>query len=45
MKQVLAEQEKELAGLEKDTQAFLAKDVAAVNAAASRLGVGFVVTK
>ncbi len=45
MKQVLTEQEKELAGLERDTQAFLANDVAAVNAAASSLGVGFVVTK
>jgi photosystem II stability/assembly factor-like uncharacterized protein len=45
MKQVLAEQEKELAGLEKDAQSFLATDVAAVNATALRLGVGFVVTK
>jgi photosystem II stability/assembly factor-like uncharacterized protein len=45
MKQVLGGQEKELAELEKETQAFLAKDVADVNATASRLGVGFVVTK
>jgi hypothetical protein len=45
MKQVLAEQEKELSALEADTSAFISKDVAAINAAASRLGLSFVMTK
>ncbi len=45
MKQVLDEQKKELAALERDTLAFIEKDVGAINAAASRLGVAFVVTK
>jgi photosystem II stability/assembly factor-like uncharacterized protein len=45
MQQVLAGQEKELAELERETQAFLAKDVAAVNATAAKLGMGFVIVR
>ena len=43
MLQVLEEQEKELAQLERETQAWLSTDVAALNQQASRLGLGFVV--
>jgi photosystem II stability/assembly factor-like uncharacterized protein len=43
MTEVLSDQEKELAALQKDAQAFLSQDVAAINAAASRLGLSFVV--
>jgi photosystem II stability/assembly factor-like uncharacterized protein len=45
MKQVLTEQEKELSALEREMEAFLSKEVAAVNATASRLGLTFVITK
>jgi photosystem II stability/assembly factor-like uncharacterized protein len=45
MLDVLAAQEKELADLERETTAFIGKDVAGINAAASRLGIAFVVTK
>ena len=43
MKQVVEEQEKELDQLERETQAFLKQDVAAINAAAAKLGLGYVV--
>jgi hypothetical protein len=42
MTQVLEEQEKELAALERDTQALLNGDVAAVNERARTLGLSFV---
>jgi photosystem II stability/assembly factor-like uncharacterized protein len=45
MNQVLDEQEKELAALERETQSFLATEVAAVNAAASKLELGFVIVR
>jgi len=45
MTQVLTEQETELADLERETEAFLTTEVAAVNATASKLGVGFVITR
>ena len=43
MTQVLAEQEKELAGLERDTPTFLAQEVEPINALAAKLGLPFVV--
>jgi photosystem II stability/assembly factor-like uncharacterized protein len=43
MRQVLEEQEKELAGLEREVQALLGTDVGAINERASKLGLGFVV--
>ena len=44
MTQVLAEQENELNELERETNAFLARDIAAINATATRLGLTFVLT-
>jgi hypothetical protein len=43
MRQVLEEQEKELAQLERDTQAFLSKEVAEINARAAKLNLEFVI--
>jgi hypothetical protein len=43
MQQVLEEQEKELAQLERDVQAFLSRDVADVNARAAQLKLEFVI--
>jgi photosystem II stability/assembly factor-like uncharacterized protein len=43
MKQVLEEQEKELSELERETQTFLRQDVAAINAAASKLGLAYLI--
>ena len=43
MTQVLAEQEKELAALEQETRAFLAKEVEPLNALAAKLGLPYVV--
>ncbi|HXG70852.1 MAG TPA: hypothetical protein VNJ04_09610, partial [Gemmatimonadaceae bacterium] len=43
MQQVLEEQEKELATLERDAQAFLSKEVAAINAMAEKLRLEFVI--
>ena len=45
MKQVLEGQEKELQDLEKETQAFVSQDVAPINAAAAKLGLGFVIVR
>jgi len=45
MTQVLAEQEKELAGLEAETKTFLSGDVASINQRATQLNVPFVITK
>jgi hypothetical protein len=45
MEQVLAEQERELAALERETHGFLQADVAALNDAAARLSLPFVVVK
>jgi hypothetical protein len=43
MTQVIAEQEKELAQLTRQTQEFLDEDVASLNAAAARLGLTFLI--
>jgi hypothetical protein len=43
MQQVLAEQEKELAQLTREAEAFMAKEVAAVNTAAAKLSLPFVI--
>ena len=43
MQQVLEEQEKELAQLERETQAFLSKEVAEINAKAAALKLEFVI--
>jgi hypothetical protein len=43
MRQVLDEQEKELADYERQTQAFFDTEVAALNAAAAKLNLPFVV--
>ena len=43
MQQVLEEQEKELAQLERDTQVLLSKDVADINARAAALKLEFVI--
>jgi len=45
MQQVLEEQEKELAVLERDTQALLSKDVSDINARATQLKLEFVIVK
>jgi photosystem II stability/assembly factor-like uncharacterized protein len=45
MTQVLAEQEKELAGLESETKQFLSGDVAKINQRAAQLNLQFVVIK
>jgi photosystem II stability/assembly factor-like uncharacterized protein len=45
MTEVLAAQEKELAQLDRETQGFLADDVAGLNATASRLGLSFVIAR
>jgi photosystem II stability/assembly factor-like uncharacterized protein len=45
MTQVLAEQEKELAQLERETQAFIQRDVAPINEAAAKLSLPFVIVK
>jgi len=45
MVEVLAAQEKELDELDRATQAFIANDVAPLNATAAKLGLGFVVAK
>jgi photosystem II stability/assembly factor-like uncharacterized protein len=45
MQQVLADQEKELAALEAETQQFIATDVAGVNQRALRLGLPFVIIR
>jgi photosystem II stability/assembly factor-like uncharacterized protein len=45
MKQVLVEQEKELADLERETQAFLTREVGALNTAAAKSGIGFVILR
>ena len=45
MVQVLEAQEKELAGLERDTQAFITQDVAPLNSTASKLGLLFIITR
>ena len=44
MMQVLAEQEKELAALERAAQSWVTTDVAALNQQAEKLGIQFVVT-
>jgi hypothetical protein len=43
MKQVVDEQEKELMELERETQAFLKQEVAGINAAASKLGLAYLI--
>ena len=43
MKQVVEEQEKELTQLERETQTFLRQDVAGINAAASKLGLAYLI--
>jgi hypothetical protein len=45
MTQVLAEQEKELGGLEAETKQFFSSDVASVNQRASQLGLAYVILK
>jgi hypothetical protein len=45
MTQVLEEQEKELAALERDTRAFFEQDVAPLNATAAKLGLQFVTVR
>ena len=45
MTQVLAEQEQELAALERDTKQFLSTDVASINQRASQLGLAYVILK
>lgn len=45
MTQVLAEEEKELTGLEAETKQFLSTDVASINQRASQLGLAYVILK
>ena len=45
MTQVLEVQERELAGLERDTRDFIEEEIGTLNAAAARLGLSFVVLK
>ena len=45
MMQVLAEQEKELAILESETEGFMSGDVVKVNQRATQLKLGYIITK